>query len=112
MVCGRGECDYTSGLVEHQRRQLDAGNDRWLTVNELVSAITAAGELVTGEELRGWINRSGLPREPQGVPRWTNGQLVADQRWTYRLSDVRDWPSKPRSAAPDRGMAHRLTTSR
>jgi hypothetical protein len=86
----RCRCGYTSPLLDHQKRLLTAGEDRWLTVGELVSAITSGGEVVTRDQIKGWIDRDGLAREKRVRPRYVNGELMTSEVWTYRLGDVRD----------------------
>ncbi|GAA1436377.1 hypothetical protein GCM10009616_35980 [Microlunatus lacustris] len=83
-------CGYAANLQAHNRAQLNAGEDRMLTVTELVSAITTAGEVVTRNQIDGWIRRGGLPREQRPIPRWRDGRLVAELVYVYRLGDVRD----------------------
>jgi hypothetical protein len=87
-VCCR--CGYTSSLPDHQKRLLIAGEDRWLTVGELVSAVTMGGEVVTRAQINGWIERDGLAREKRVRPRYINGELHQNEVWVYRLGDVRD----------------------
>lgn len=84
----RCPCGYERSADAHIREQLD--DDRMMTVSELVSAITMAGEAVTRHQINGWIRREGLPRERANRPRWKDGQLVACEVDVYRLGDVRD----------------------
>lgn len=84
----RCSCGYERYPDSHIREQLD--DDRMMTVTELVSAITMAGEAVTRHQINGWIRREGLPREKANRPRWENGQLVAHEVDVFRLGDVRD----------------------
>lgn len=83
------DCDYRATITDHQRAALNAGEDRWLTVGELVGAITRAGELVTRDQINSWIRREGLVREMHTRPVWRDGQLHARRVYVYRLGDVR-----------------------
>jgi hypothetical protein len=87
--CPRDGCGYSAHPSDHRSKQLDAGDDRWLTIGELVGAITSAGETVTRDQIKGWIRREGLPREFTSRPRWTDGVLVPYEVYVYRLGDVR-----------------------
>jgi hypothetical protein len=90
VTCRYPSCGYTATLDVHQQNLLAAGENRWLTVGELVSAITSGGEPVTRKQINGWIEREGLAREKRIRPRYINGELVTSEVWTYRLGDVRD----------------------
>lgn len=89
ITCPRDDCAYTATVAEHHTAQLDAGDDRMLTVGELVGAITAAGEVVTRDQINGWIRREGLPREQGTRLRWVDGRIVVTDVYVYRLGDVR-----------------------
>jgi hypothetical protein len=82
-------CSYAAPLDEHQLACLDAGDERLLTVAELVGAITSAGEVITRHQIFGWIRRDGLAREQENRVTWRRGRLVAEAVWVYRLGDVR-----------------------
>jgi hypothetical protein len=97
VTCRYPSCDYAEPLSEHQRKLLAASEDRWMTVTELVSAITSADEPVTRDQINWWIKRGGLAREKRVRPRYVNGELTTTEVWTYRLGDVRD-----RAAAAER----------
>lgn len=84
-----GHCSYAAPAADHQLASLDAGDDRLLTVGELVGAITAAGEPVTRHQINGWIKREGLVRELDNRVVWKGGQLVNETAYVYRLGDVR-----------------------
>jgi hypothetical protein len=90
VACRYPSCEYAQPLDTHQKNLLEAGQDRWLTVGELVSAITSGGEVVTRAQINGWIERGGLAREKRVRPRYLNGELTTTEVWTYRLGDVRD----------------------
>jgi hypothetical protein len=90
VVCRYPSCEYAQPLAEHQRKLLVAGEDRWLTVGELVSAITSGGEVVTRHQIRHWIDKEGLPRETRSRPQWVDGELKPHEVATYRLGDVRE----------------------
>jgi hypothetical protein len=85
VVCGAPGCPYAARLDDHRLAQLDAGDDRWLTVGELVGAITSAGETVTRDQINGWIRREGLAREVRVDVRLG----VRSEAYVYRLGDVR-----------------------
>lgn len=90
VACPRKDCAYSAPLADHRLAQLDAGEDRMLTVGELVGAITSAGEHVTRDQINSWIRREGLPREPRTIPRLTaGGKLMHVEVYVYRLGDVR-----------------------
>jgi hypothetical protein len=83
------ECSYRAEMEDHQRAQLEAGADRWLTVDELVGAIArAGGQVVTRDQISRWARHGGLPRESQPVPRWVDGTIITDTVDTHRLGDV------------------------
>jgi predicted RNA-binding Zn-ribbon protein involved in translation (DUF1610 family) len=88
--CRFPSCGYGEPLDVHHRRILDASEDRWMTLTELVSAITSAGEIVTRKQIEAWIYRNSSPlvRERRARPRYEGGALVYDEVWTYRLGDV------------------------
>jgi hypothetical protein len=90
VACRYPSCEYAATLNEHQRKLLTAGEDRWLTVGELVSAITSGGEVVTRHQIRHWIEKEGLPRETRSRPQWVDGELKSHEVATYRLGDVRE----------------------
>lgn len=90
IICSYAACDYAAPLGTHRLTQLDAGEDRMLTVGELVGAITSAGETVTRHMINNWIKREGLPREKRVLPRLLNGgRLTQVEVHVYRLGDVR-----------------------
>src|SRR5215216_6354287 len=82
-------CEYGQPLDTHQKRILDAAEDRWMTVTELVSAITSGGEVVTRTQIYNWERKSGLAREVRTRGKWVNGDLVSNEVWCFRLGDVR-----------------------
>ena len=88
--CGYPSCDYARSLDEHQAAQLMANLDKWLTVNELVSAFTLGGIPVTRNQIHWWAKHEGLPREARVRPKWRNGELIAPTADTYRVGDVLD----------------------
>jgi hypothetical protein len=90
IACRFASCGYAATLDLHQRKLLEAGEDRWLTVGELVSAITSGGEIVTRHQIRHWIEKEGLPREVRSRPQWVDGELKSHEVATYRLGDVRE----------------------
>jgi hypothetical protein len=83
-------CGYQKTAEDHRKAALDLGEDRWMTVGELVGAITLAGEAVTRDQIGSWIRTKGLPRELGLRPLWRDGQLVDRFLFVYRLGDVRD----------------------
>lgn len=88
--CAQPDCDYAAELADHRLTQLDAGEDRLLTVGELVGAITSAGEAVNRDQINNWIRREGLPRERRVRPRMlAGGHLANHEVYVYRLGDVR-----------------------
>lgn len=95
-------CSYSAHPIDLRQLQLDASEDRMLTVGELVGAITAAGEVVTRKQIDGWIRRGGLPRERHARPRWVGGELDVKHVYVYRLGDVRELAR----AAEERRSSH------
>jgi hypothetical protein len=89
VTCSHEDCAYSESLHTHRLIQLDAGEDRMLTVGELVGAITSAGETVTRHQINNWIKREGLPREQRVRPRMVNGGMANHEVYVYRLGDVR-----------------------
>lgn len=89
--CRFPSCGYNQPLDVHQKRILEANLDRQMTVNECVSAITSAGEVVTRDQINGWIRHKGLPREWTERPEWQGGSPVMVGMWTLTLRDVLDF---------------------
>lgn len=87
VVCS---CGYQKTAEDHRRDALSLGEDRWLTVGELVGAITLAGETVTRDQIGSWIRTKGIPRELGLRPVWRDGVLVDRFLFVYRLGDIRD----------------------
>jgi excisionase family DNA binding protein len=86
VTCSR--CGYSASYREHELNCLDAGDDRWLTISELVGAIQSAGEIVTRRQIQQWIAHDGLAKDQRLVPAWDGGPgYVFD---VYRLGDVRE----------------------
>lgn len=90
IVCRFPSCDYAAPLDVHNRKALDIGHDRLMTIDELVGAIASGGIPITREQIKGWIYRDGLPRERRNRPRYVDGELHQNEVWTYRLGDVLD----------------------
>jgi excisionase family DNA binding protein len=88
IVCPRG-CGYTVPYAEHEQAALDAGEDRWLTLDELVGAIHSAGEVVSRKQILRWVEREGLPREQRARPQLVGGEIQSVEVDVYRLGDVR-----------------------
>lgn len=82
-------CGWHATREEHQHAALDRADDVWLTVGELVGAITQAGETVSRDQINNWIKREGLVREKRSRPIWRNGKLLPRTVYVYRLGDVR-----------------------
>jgi hypothetical protein len=95
------ECSYQKPADDHRKDALALGEDRWLTVGELVGAITSAGETVTRNQIGSWIRTRGLPREQANRPIWRDGALVERQLWVYRLGDVRELAARKPRNDPD-----------
>jgi hypothetical protein len=91
IVCRYPSCNYAAPLDVHNRRALEVGHDRRMTIDELVGAITSGGIAVTRGMIEGWIYRDGLPRERRNRPRYVDGELHQNEVWTYRLGDVLDY---------------------
>jgi hypothetical protein len=91
IVCRFPSCDYAAPLDVHNRRALEVGHDRQMTLDELVGAITSGGIAVTRGMIEGWIYRDGLPRLKRNRPRYVDGELKQNEVWTYRLGDVLDY---------------------
>lgn len=91
ITCRQDGCTYAARLDDHQRAQLHAGEDRWLTEDELVGAIAKAGddeETVTREQIRRWFKSEGLPRETRERPKLVDGRIVVETVDVFRLGDV------------------------
>ena len=82
-------CDYSELMIDHQRAQLDAGDDRMLTIDELVGAITRVGEVVTRKQILKFVAHEGVTREWRQVPTLIDTELHVDQVEVYRLGDIR-----------------------
>jgi hypothetical protein len=89
VTCHQRDCTYTAPLDEHHKRLLDAGNDRWLTMDELVATVTKAGEVVTRKQIQRWRDREGLPMESRSLAYWIDGELVTSEVEVFRLGDIR-----------------------
>lgn len=91
IMCPRNDCSYAARPEDHRHKALDAGDDRWFTIAELVGAITSAGETVTRDQIKGWIRREHLPRRRRSIPRWDPAEhkIITREVDTYRLGDVR-----------------------
>ena len=88
--CRQADCDYQASVAEHQVTQLALREDTWLTLTELVGALTSGGVPVTRDQIKGWAAREGLPREERIRARWIHGHLQHNRVWAYRVGDVRD----------------------
>lgn len=91
VVCPHG-CGYSERYASHEQQALQAGEDRWLTVDELVGALARRGDdttTVTRAQIERFIRREGLPRQVRPT-RMTlvGGQVESVPVWTYRLGDV------------------------
>jgi len=89
VVCRSPGCDYKNHMAEHRRAQLDAGESRMLTIDELVGAITRVGEVVTRKQIRRWVKHEGVVRDVHQIPRLVAGELTVVEVETYRLGDIR-----------------------
>jgi hypothetical protein len=89
VACHQRDCTYTAPLDEHHHRLLEAGNDRWLTMDELVAAVTTAGEVVTRKQIQRWRDHDGLPMETRSLAYWADGELVTSEVEVFRLGDIR-----------------------
>jgi hypothetical protein len=89
VTCHQRDCTYTAALDEHHRRHIEAGNDRWLTMDELVATVTKAGEVVTRKRIQRWRDHEGLPMETRSLAYWVDGELVTSEVEVFRLGDVR-----------------------
>jgi len=87
--CRFPSCNYARTLDLHYKLILDANENRWMTVTELVSAITMGGEVVDRNQIYYWERKSGLAREVRTRGKWVNGDLVSNEVWCFRLGDVR-----------------------
>ena len=89
VTCRYPSCNYAKTLDLHYKKILDANEDRWMTVSELVSAITSGGEIVDRNQIYYWERKAGLAREMRTRAKWVNGDLVTNEVWCFRLGDVR-----------------------
>lgn len=91
LFCPNKDCTYTATLKQHRVAQLHAGEDRWLTVDELVGAITKAGEPVTRRQIERMIRTGGLPRDYRELPTIApDGTITSATMEVFRLGDVLD----------------------
>ncbi len=91
VVCRFPECGYAQPLDRHQKLQLDASQDRWMTVAELCAAFESAGEVMPRYRIWNWANREGLPKEERPVLKWVGGSLKQVRTVdTFRVGDVMD----------------------
>ena len=88
--CRQADCDYQATIADHNATQLALREDSWLTLTELVGALTSGGVPVTRDQIKGWADREGLPREKRSRARWVHGHLQHNEVWAYRVGDVRD----------------------
>jgi hypothetical protein len=95
VTCPAPSCDYAEPLAEHQRRQLALGDERWLTVSELLEAFEVNGQPITRDALNGMIRREGLPREARPMFDWQGGRLTKVREvWTYKVGHVKELLAK------------------
>lgn len=110
---GRVECPcgYTAALDDHNRAQLDLGENVHYTETELLRVLADGGEPAKRHEVNNLINRQGLPREKGQRRRWVDGRQEPYEVDVYRLGDVRDALSgKPISLTSDQ-VAQTLNVS-
>jgi hypothetical protein len=82
--------NYAADIKEHQRTQILRLEEEWRTVAEVLEAMRLIGEPITRHQLDNMIYRDGLPRETRSRPRFSNGILVSDEVFVYRLKDIRE----------------------
>lgn len=82
-------CGYSNSRDAHSQMIIDRGEDAWLTVGELVAAVTMAGQPITRHQVNWWVRHDGLAREERARVRWVDGDLVTTTVSAYRLGDVR-----------------------
>lgn len=89
IVCPRG-CGYSERYATHEQAALEAGEDRWLTLDELVGALERMpGQPVTRGQIRRFIEREGLPRQQRPTRlHLVGGTVESVPVDTYRLGDV------------------------
>jgi hypothetical protein len=91
VVCRVLGCGYAETLAEHHRRQLALGDERWMTVSELLEAFQVNGQPLTRDQLNGMIRREGLPREARPLVDWREGRLTkTGEVWTYKVGHVKE----------------------
>ena len=76
-------------MITHRLLQVDKGDSRMLTVDELVGAITRIGEVVWRKQIRRFVQHEGVTRDLRDVPRLVGGEIMVEQVEAYRLGDVR-----------------------
>lgn len=92
-------CGWSAPFSDHLLANLEAGDDRWLTVDELVGVIEKApGETVTRQQIMRWRDHHGLPRDVRVVPTLDGTTEIE----VFRLGDVRRFAQD--DAAEDRGL--------
>lgn len=82
-------CGYRAPLARHQAAQLDLGEDKQLTLTELLRVLNDGGEPCQRHDIENLIYRNGLPREREPRPYWAGGRLHKNFVYTYRLGTVR-----------------------
>ncbi|GAB2569194.1 hypothetical protein [Microlunatus antarcticus] len=88
--CRQADCDYQATVADHQVTQLALREGTWLTLTELVGALTNGGVPVTRDQIKDWADREGLPHEKRARTRWIHGHVQKNEVWTYRVGEVRD----------------------
>lgn len=86
--CPSPTCPWQEPFEAFQQAAAVAGADRWLTEDELIGAVTAAGEVVTRRQLKQWIDHDGLARDVRVTPTLVNDEIQTTEEPTYRLGDV------------------------
>lgn len=83
IICPKG--DYSATLKDHQVTQINRGEMRWRSANEILEALKLAGEPMTRTQLQNMIDHEGLPRET--LVKLSLGEQQSYE--AYRLGDVR-----------------------
>lgn len=93
VACG---CGWIRNKAEHIAACIEAAQDRWLTIPELVEASRHTPHPATATQIGRWAHHGQgdlgvLPREILTIPHLVDGSLTYERHDTYRLRDIAEY---------------------